>query len=361
MHEKRNAYKRVRRYSETKQKIMKSIKDLIYFDYDKAKSVHSQLSGGLLQEITRAIENEEGGDGEFGIDVKIFKAKVGVNEKEKTIKTERLEIYPELLENVEKKLSSNNILKDMNLEFTNMSFNDFLSLVPNYTYVKASGWCTFEDYERFKIVLENFNEIQRLVYGSVLENNPEIISLKKQIDDKKKSLKRAHNQKELNDLKTVEKKFDQIMQEQSEANLLDETLVERLKLFLTTLNPNRLNFRLIPFDDFPEFQLVANLKNQFLVNGTFENIIYTYGSRPNVKLTIFGLITNCPQPTDSRTNPSDEFKYVNESELTVEKVYDKIFRGVFSSMEGLEKFFDVYYPKVSISPIGIYREIIIEE
>lgn len=117
---------------------------------------------------------------------------------------------------------------------------------------------------------------------------------------------------------------------------------------------------MIPFDDFPEFQIVANLKNQFLVNGTFENIIYTYGSRPNVKLTIFGIITSCPQPTDQRTNPSDEFNYIDETELSVEKIYEKAFRGVFSSIEGLEKFFEVYYPKVSVSPIGIYREIKIE-
>ncbi|WP_176330746.1 hypothetical protein [Flavobacterium sp. FPG59] len=33
---------------------MKTIKDFIYFDYDKAKSLQSQLSGGLLSEITRA-------------------------------------------------------------------------------------------------------------------------------------------------------------------------------------------------------------------------------------------------------------------------------------------------------------------
>ena len=339
---------------------MGSIKDLIYFDYDKAKSLHSQLSGGLLQEITRAVENEEGNDSELGIDIKVFKAKTGFNDKEKTIKTERIEVYHELLNEVEKNLESNGLLKDLNTEF-NTTFNDFLEKVPNYTYVKASGWCTFENYERLKIVLENFNEIQRLIYGSVLQDNPEIIELKKQIDDKRKSIKRAHNQKEINNLKAIEMKFDKLMEEYSEASLLDETLVERLQLFLSTLNPNRLNFRILPFDDFPEFQLIANLKNKFLVNGTFENIIYTYGSRPNVKLTIFGIITNCPQPIDERTDPSSEFKHVDETDLSVEKIYDKVFRGVFSAMEGLEKFFEVYHPKVSISPIGIYREIIIKK
>lgn len=335
---------------------MKTIKDFIYFDYDKAKSLQSQLSGGLLNEITRAIENENGGDSEVGFDIKIISGKTGVNDKEKTIKTEKLEIFHELLNDIETKLFESNTLKVLNSEFDS-SFNNFLEKVPNFTYVKATGWCTFEDYQRFTSVLENFNEIQRLIYGSAHESNPEIISLKKEIDEKRKALKRAHNQKEVNQLKVTEKKFDEIIQQLSGTNLLDETFVERIKVFLSTLNPNRLNFKLIPFNDFPEFQIVSNLKKQFLVNGTFENIIYTYGSRPNIKLTIFGIITSCPQEIDERTNPSDEFKFADESELSVEKIYEKAFRGVFSAIEGLEKFFEVYYPKVSVSPIGIYREI----
>lgn len=103
---------------------MKSIKDLIYFDYDKAKSLHSQLSGGLLQEITRAVENEEGGDAKVGVDIKIFKAETGINDKEKTIRTERIELFHELLNDVETKLNACGILKDLNIEF-DTSFNDF--------------------------------------------------------------------------------------------------------------------------------------------------------------------------------------------------------------------------------------------
>ena len=339
---------------------MKTIKDFLYFDYDKAKSLQSQLSGGLLQEITRAIENENGSDDGIGFDIKIISGKTGINNKEKNIKTEKLEIFHELLDDIETKLFESNTLKELNKEFDS-TFNNFLEKVPEFTYIKATGWCTFEDYQRFTTVLENFNEIQRLIFGSAHESDPEIVNFKKEIDAKKKSLKRAHNQKEINQLKITEKKFDETIQQLSGTTLLDETFVERIKTFLSTFNPNRLNFKLIPFEDFPDFQIVSNLKNQFLVNGNFENIIYTYGSRPNVKLTIFGIITSCPQPIDKRTNPNDEFKYYNEKELSVERVYEKAFNGVFSAIEGLEKFFEVYHPKVSVSPIGIYREIIIGE
>jgi hypothetical protein len=71
-------------------------------------------------------------------------------------------------------------------------------------------------------------------------------------------------------------------------------------------------------------------------------------------------VTSCPQLKDNRVKPTDEFNYVDETELSVEKVYEKAFGGVFNAIQGLEKFFEVYYPKISVSPIGIYREIEIE-
>ena len=51
----------------------------------------------------------------------------------------------------------------------------------------------------------------------------------------------------------------------------------------------------------------------------------------------------------------------DENELTEEAVYDKAFRNMFASFENFEKFFFVpSFPKIAISPIGIYREVIME-
>ena len=120
-----------------------------------------------------------------------------------------------------------------------------------------------------------------------------------------------------------------------------------------------MNFRLAPFDDFSDFQILANLKSEYLVNGDFENVIYTYGTRPNIKLTVFGVITSCPQKEDKRVDLNDEYLACSNDELSDVEAYDKVFRNVFSSFEAFEKFFFVpSYPKIAISPIGIYREII---
>ena len=342
---------------------MKSIKDLIYFDYDKAKSLNSQLSGGLISEITRAIEEEGGSSSDIGFDIKLVKGKIAASDSERTIRTEKIELYHELLNDIENKLSEKNVLKDLNQSLTTegKTFNNFLQNVPKYTYVKANGWSSFEDYGRFKNIMSNFNEIQRLIYASAIENNPEITLQRKQINELKRGLQKSSNHKELAKLKAVEKQFDKTIEEFSDAKLLDETFVERVKTFLDTFSPNRLNFRLAPFDDFPEFQILSNLKSEYLVNGNFENVIFTYGSRPNIKLSVFGIITSCPRKEDIRVDLNDEYLGFEESELSEEAVYDKIFRNVFSSFENFEKFFFVpSYPKIAISPIGIYREVIIE-
>lgn len=103
---------------------------------------------------------------------------------------------------------------------------------------------------------------------------------------------------------------------------------------------------------------MANLKDEHLVNGSFENVIYTYGSKPNIKLSVFGVITSCPERKDKRVDLNDEYLEYQEDELADEARFDKAFRNVFSSFENFEKFFFVpSYPKIAVSPIAIYREI----
>lgn len=192
---------------------MNSIKDLIYFDYDKAKSINSQLSGGIISEITKAIENEVGLESEIGFDIKLLKGKIGAGDKDKTLRTERIELFHELLNQLEQSLIKNKVLTNINdsLDSFESSFDDYLETIPKFTYIKASGWSAFEDFDRFQRIMNNFNEIQRLIFASALENNPEIQQLKEQLNDLKKDLKssqKGNTHKEIQKLKAIEKRFD---------------------------------------------------------------------------------------------------------------------------------------------------------
>ncbi len=346
---------------------MNSIKDLIYFDLEKARSLISQLKGGLISEITRAFEDEGGINSEIGFDLKIIKGKIGGIEKEKHITSEKIELYHELLNQIESELEKKNLLTDINHSFDNFegSYNDYIETTPNLNYIKASGWSQFEDFERLKNIFSNFNEIQRLIFSSQLLESPEVKNMQLLIRGAKKdveNLERNQKAKELNKLKLLEKQFDNKLQELTDIHIFDDEYINRMKLFLDTFSPNRLNFRLIPFDHFSDFQILSNLKEKYLVDSNFESIIYTYGTRPNIKLSVFGIVTSCPRKEDIRVDPKDEYLIYNDNELNEVEGFDKAFRNVFSSFEAFEKLFFVpSFPKLAISPIAIYREVKIKE
>lgn len=342
---------------------IRSIKDLIYFDLEKARSLISQLKGGLISEISRAFEDETELNSGLSLDLKVIKGNIGGKDKERQIRTEKVEVYHELLNQIEKELSYNGLLTDINEKFKSFegSFSCFMDTTPDFNYIKACGWSQFEDFERFKNIFSNFNEIQRLISSSGLLEDPTVKNLQQQIKDAKKKtglLERNQKVKELLKLKALEKQLDDLLHKQTDMHILDDDFIRRMKLFLDTFSPNRLNFRLIPLDDFSHFQILASLKEKYLVDSNIESIIYTYGTRPNIKLSIIGIITSCPRQSENRIDSNDEFLIYKDSELDETQGFDKAFRNVFTSFEGFEKFFFVpTYPKLAISPIAIYREV----
>jgi hypothetical protein len=280
---------------------MSSIKDLIYFDIEKSRSIISQLKGGLISEISRAFEDESEITSGVGFDLKLISGKTGGTEKERVVKTEKIELYHELLNEIEGQLQEKSFLTDINKSIYkgDGSFNGLMDRVPSMTYIKANGWGQFEDFERFKKILSNFNDIQRLIFEAQITKSPEIVELREQLKSARSEAKKIKDKnsksKEVIRLQAIEKKIDKVLIDNTPIRLFDEDFIAKVKTFLDTFSPNRLNFRLLPLDHFHEFQILANLKEKYIIDGNFESIIYTYGSRPNIKLTIFGVITSCPR------------------------------------------------------------------
>lgn len=347
---------------------MGSIKDLIYFDLEKARSIGSQLKGGLINEIYRAFEDESELNSGLGFNIKIIQGNIGGKDKEKQIRTEKIELYHELLNQIEIELENKNLLTDINEVLSKIedSYDDFIQNTRELSYIRATGWSLFEDFERFKKIFSNFNEIQKMVYTAQLKENPDFKQIKEQLKEAKvvasKIENRGKKSKEILKIKAIEKRFDMLLSSQTEIYLFDEDFIERIKIFLDTFSPERLNFRLLPHDTHNDFQILANLKEKYLVDSNFESIIYTYGTRPNIKLSVLGIITSAPSEKDQRVNPNAEYLNHEDDSLDETERFDKAFRNVFSSFEAFEKFFFVpSYPKLAISPIAIYREIKYDE
>jgi len=341
---------------------MASLKDLIYFDLEKVKSISSQLSDGLINEITRAIEEESNSDEGAGINLQFLKIDGSVKSTEKNIHTQKIEVYHEALNNLEKELLEKKLLVNLNSQYENgeKSFVDFREEISNYSFIKVTGWVKFEDFEKLKLITSNINDIQRFIFHNDIENNPELNIIRKQINDKRRELNRNKNaiHKDYLALSNLEKKLDELALQHYNIKLFDESWIERMKIFLDTFSPNRLNVRVMPFEIFSDFQILASLKEKYLTNGDYNNLLYNYGSRPNLKLTILGIITSCPQIIDERVHPDDEYNFINETELDPTQNFEKVFRNLFSTFETLDKFFFMpSYPKVGVHPLALYREI----
>jgi len=121
---------------------MGSIKDLIYFDFEKVKSISSQLTGGLINTITREFGDENIKDGSIGINFQVLKAGTGGKSTEKSLRTEKIELYHEILNQLEIELESKKLLTDINETFLNgnKSFNDFALDLPGFSFIEAPGW-----------------------------------------------------------------------------------------------------------------------------------------------------------------------------------------------------------------------------
>ncbi|MFC1650706.1 hypothetical protein ACFL2X_03980, partial [Candidatus Latescibacterota bacterium] len=118
-------------------------------------------------------------------------------------------------------------------------------------------------------------------------------------------------------------------------------------------------FHIYPFDDFESFHLKATLKRDNFLDGDSSFIDFAYTSRPNVKLTLFGLVTSNPPKGDHPFDPMKEFKnHESEDERDDPVGFESAFRGIFRGFDGLEKLITFSrYPNLFIYPLAIFRDI----
>lgn len=331
-----------------------TLRDLIYFDFEKAASIFSQVEGGLLQETQTGVEADHDKTQTHKIDLKIYKPEFEKVSSEKTSQLESRILHHDLLIRIEEKLDGLGVLVDLNNEFDNSNANAELirSKLSGASYVRAKGWASIEDYKQIYKIIGKFNELADYIEKCCLINKKEYKEIVEQLkiakvegnDGKNKSARiKARN------LEDDLKKLEQI----KEITPLEKWFIDGLSLFIDTLMPERINFRVYPFESVPEFQVIANLKRECFVDGNLDNILFAYGIRPNVKLTIIGLITSIP------SRDGTEFKPIVQVSSEVNKPdLSEAFQNLFVSMQGIENLVRFSkYPNITIYPLAVYHSI----
>lgn len=295
----------------------------------------------------------------------LFKPEFGGVATEKTSQIESKILHHDLLARTETALFDAGLAVDINEAARTAS--DYQALRATLTgrcYVRVEGWAAVEDYERLTGFAGRFKSLARFIGMCQLnnaENRSAYESLLAQLEAARRSLQDEQNRNKRAQvearLRAVEQQVDHAIQRFISSADVPDWLIEGICMFVDAFLPKHLHVRVCPFENLPAFQVVGGLKRNCLVDGDLESFVFAYGTKPNVRLTLFGLVTSVP--------PREDVSFDFEREYTDpalakrdEVAFQKALRGLFNGFEGFERFVRFSrYPNITIQPIAVYRNI----
>lgn len=361
------------------------LRDLVYFDINKAASIFSQLEMGLLTEVKSTQKDSMELNNDLirqEHNIQRERKEVVLSSESETTKIEKkfiLEsrtLHHDLLTRVEELLFKEELIIDINSQSNNEELSNcdhpldlIRETIGEIPYIRAEGLAKIEDYERIQQIAAKFNEILEPVKYSFLQSLtqiPEYQAAVEKIDSLRLHANDPKNKYQKKALINQVNQLESLLKEQVQSSLassqlgttIPQWLLNAIDLYIDTFMKGRINIRIYPFDSFPHFQVIANLKRDCLLDSDIENLLFAYGTQTNLKLTVIGLITSIPPRVNSLFNPMDEFNYESGNKTEQAREWEKAFRGLFVGFEEVEKFMKfVNYPSVVIYPLAIYRTI----
>jgi hypothetical protein len=346
------------------------LSDMLYFDVDKAASIYSQLQGGLLRETQETTE--QGRDRRRGLAVNLagFKPEMGSTTTDRTSVLETRVMHHDLLLHLEEALGELGAAVDISARADEVAdASSARGLLEEASYVRAEGRAVLEDWERLRGISGEFPDLLEFINKcamSGLEGSEELQALKAAIEQERGAAARLPKQQRSAELRRLDKQEREFLQALKTAVAGDtppeQWLIDGIQRWIDVFMPGRITLRVYPFEHVPGFQIVGNLKRDAFVDADLGNLLFAYGPRPNVKLTVFGLVTSVPPEGDDDFDPLAEFAGLEEVEGNEALVFEKSFRGVFEGMEGMERFSRFSrYPNVTVYPLAVYRRVPVSE
>lgn len=271
------------------------IRDILYFDFEKASSIWSQFQWGKSESIS--FETEENSNQNAGINLglpNIAQAKFGLSEGDKRTIIETRILHHDLLNRIETLLESSNLIIDLNKKLSSDTDSPEVirNVISNIPYIVGSGWSILEDYKKMYEISDKFNELAKFPGRSVQEGykkTPEYTELSQKLEKAKIDMKLIKDNKQRaiasRNIKDLNESIQKLIT--SKITAVEQWIIDGIKLWIKTFVPNRINFRVYPFSKCPSFQILCNLKRESFVDQDLEHLLYGYSYRPNIPLTIF--------------------------------------------------------------------------
>lgn len=341
------------------------LRDLIYFDLEKASSLLSQFKGGLPTEITESEESSDQMSGSFSANLGALKAKLGLSDAGSTSRAETKILHHDVLRRLEKFLFERGFAVDLKNEKRDVEVDgDILrKLISEVGYVRAEGKAAIEDYNRLQHFAENFEFVVDFINRcnrATVEQTDEYQEIKDEIEGQRRKIESINDRNERvkkeRILESKEKKLEELLYaSHGRLEKPDDWLLEGISEWIEIFNPNQIHLRLSPFPSAQNIEVVANLRPECLFDEEKRHLIFSYGSRPNINLTLLGLITSVPPKEGSPFEPT---QIEDNDSLGDREQFEQAFKNMFGAINNLEAFSDFSnYPNIKVYPIAVYRKV----
>ena len=342
---------------------MTTVRDLIYFDFAKAASLYSQIEGGLVKETQVGAEESKNERSTRNYELPFFKPQFGGSLEKKETELSTRVLHHDLLGRLEEHLFQSDIGLDLVREYGDSTpeVDPLHSRLEEVAYVRASGWSVIEDFDRLKNIAGEHNRLCEFIGRctlSSIEKNEAFRTMMATIDAARRSVEsikdRNKRSREERKLQELEQQLQVAIAEATGMSGNDEWLLEGISFFIDLFMPGRVLLSVYPYEDLREFHVLANLKRDCFVDGDLDTALHAYGNRPNVKLTVVGLITSIPGPDGSEFQHLDDREDVDDGEEESrdgedEEKFELGFRRVFQSFDGYYKFLRYSrYPNITV-------------
>lgn len=297
------------------------IRDFIYLDTDRLKSIIAQVEKGVLLSSTnvrtKGVETSLSAEG--GI-LGFMKAIGAGNFIWQNQESETKTLHDNIYNKVEDTLITNDILIRVpdNYKEANVEIDRFRKELKDNMFVLLNGKININDFTQMRIIIEKFNDLGRFFAQCGAMKLPD-------------SATKKDRQNYINKIR--------------EKITLDKKFLEGFELIFDVFYKDRVVIKIMPFDSQIDLRFVGNLNKGFL-RDDISSITYKYGTAPISKWNIFAQIASIPPKDRSNTEVSMSG---SEIEIALQKVFDA-FRVVELTAQS------VVYPEISITPIAIYRE-----
>lgn len=300
-----------------------TVRDFIYLDVERTKSIFAQLEEGLVTQLSIAQAKTKQVEGKTGISIPaLIQAAGGGRVIWETRDTETKTLHDHLYNHVEDRLMAEGSVVEVNDE--KFSADDVAkgavheSLAPT-SFVLVKGRVVLQNYDYLADVLQRFNELAAFVAQAGAEK--EIAQLPK--TQRKRALKERQREMQM-----------------------PEWIVEGFENVFQTFYKNRLSLLVYPLAGIPEFTFVAHMMGDYVRDG-IQTALFRYGRTPASPWTVFGQIASIPKDAEKPFSPPS----VGGTDI------EKSLQDLFMSMRDMEALaMSVVYPQISLIPIAAYRE-----